>query len=118
MDTPPELIAYQKTHWDPHLSWFAQRFAVKLRVTNALVADWNVRKDNDLSRILAFLHSGGTDVQPHDTRQQVTAEAERRACWYLVPFAYAADCVKSAVLMFALADGRINIEDSIRLSQL
>ncbi|XP_072167727.1 ATP synthase mitochondrial F1 complex assembly factor 2-like [Diadema setosum] len=96
LEEPPELVAMQKTNWDPMLDWINERYGVSITSTTSIT---------------------GPEIPP-ETYKTLEHHLETHSDWALIGYENAVDCLKSVILGFALMDREITVERAVSLSRL
>lgn len=95
-DDHEELTKLQQEKWDPIIQWFCDRYQIDMTKTKSMSPPIVPAKSKDIiSR-----HMASYDLAP------------------LIGFMYGIDVIKSVILMFAVCERRISVEEAVALSRL
>lgn len=96
VEHPREMVALQEKLWDPLLEWFCETYHVSIAATQTII---------------------GPTV-PEATLDKLTQHMISRRHEALYGFVFAVESLKSVILTLAVMEGRLGVEEAVRLSRL
>jgi len=96
VEHPREMVALQEKLWDPLLEWFCETYNVSIAATQTII---------------------GPTV-PEATLDKLTQHMISRRHETLYGFVFAVESLKSVILTLAVMEGRLGVEEAVRLSRL
>ncbi|XP_074112405.1 ATP synthase mitochondrial F1 complex assembly factor 2 homolog l(2)k14505 [Cotesia typhae] len=91
-----ELFKLQKEKWDPIIQWFCDKYQVDVEKTTSI----------------------SSPVIPSDTKEKIVRHVASYNAASLHGFMYGVDVLKSVILMLALCERALTVEEAIGLSRL
>ncbi|XP_057326463.1 ATP synthase mitochondrial F1 complex assembly factor 2 [Microplitis mediator] len=95
-DETEELFKLQKDKWDPMIQWFCDKYQVDIEKTTSISAP----------------------IIPSNTKETIVRHMASYDAAALHGFMYGVDVLKSVILMLALSERVINVEEAVSLSRL
>lgn len=93
---PPELMNWQTQQWDPVVSWFTDRFKVKISICESVI---------------------GVPV-PSETMDTIRKHLMYYNNWSLTGLHFATECLKSLILALGVVHQAVDVQKAVELSRL
>ncbi|XP_060552485.1 ATP synthase mitochondrial F1 complex assembly factor 2-like [Ruditapes philippinarum] len=94
---PDAFYTLQQKEWDPIIHWIEDRYEIEVPIAESIMTSPNL---------------------PTETVTTLTRHMQSQSDWALFGYSYAAEAIKSLVLVLALMDKHISVERCVELSRL